>query len=462
MSLNDFATAVACRTDDERRALVEAIHSSPTGTQETNWLEWKNGLDPATNEGRFAIAKAILGFANRAVDQAQLACEGVAYMVVGVQPGAAAGVPAFDHAALGQKVKTYADGPRWTPHYVDFDGKTVLVILVEPPRRGDPIHTLQKEYTKDKTTHRAGVVFHRGTAHTEPAGPKEIAMLGERLLAGTRKSDLDLTLVPDAEPLVRLDFGSDKVDEWLRRHEAYVRSQSGAPPDPPPPRPKAKPHGYLADHLGIADLPSEIAGLTMPSRYARPEDRAEFERRLMEYLNKLRGGVLVNNAIEEVVRGDHNKVGVSVGNLTDDSVSSVQLTVIVPKAGLTVYTTFSAKALPSMPKWPSFTDSMMASVVPPPALSHYDLYDAADGSVTELDNTYELVWDIGNIRPQDWSEPVEFTVIPGPQAPDQVEIEVVARAMDRRGTTRETATLNVMPDEHTLDDFYVAEPTGPG
>lgn len=168
MSLNNFATAVACRTDDERAALVEAIHSSPSHSQETNWLEWKNGLDPGTNEGRFAIAKAILGFANRAVDQAQLACEGVAYMVVGVQPGAVAGVPSFDHAALGQKIKTYADEPRWTPHYVGFDGKTVLVILVEPPRAGDPIHTLQKEFTKDRTTHRAGTVFHRGTAHTEP------------------------------------------------------------------------------------------------------------------------------------------------------------------------------------------------------------------------------------------------------------------------------------------------------
>ncbi|TRW88263.1 hypothetical protein FK535_03420 [Mycolicibacterium sp. 018/SC-01/001] len=127
-----------------------------------------------------------------------------------------------------------------------------------------------------------------------------------------------------------------------------------------------------------------------------------------------------------------------------------------------MYTTFSAKALPSLPEWPSYVYPVGASIQAPTALSHYDLYGATDGSVTELDNTYEVVWDIGNIRPQDWSEPVEFTVIPGPQAPNQVEIEVVARAMDRRGTTRETATLNVMPDVCTLDDFYVAEPAGPG
>jgi hypothetical protein len=49
----------------------------------------------------------------------------------GVEPGTAAGVPNFDHATLGQKIKTYVDGPRWTPHYVAFSGVTVLVIVVE-------------------------------------------------------------------------------------------------------------------------------------------------------------------------------------------------------------------------------------------------------------------------------------------------------------------------------------------
>jgi hypothetical protein len=48
-----------------------------------------------------------------------------------VEPGTAAGVPNFDHATLGQKIKTYVDGPRWTPHYVAFSGVTVLVIVVE-------------------------------------------------------------------------------------------------------------------------------------------------------------------------------------------------------------------------------------------------------------------------------------------------------------------------------------------
>lgn len=67
-SLSDIDTARAMRTDDELRILVEAIHGSPAGTQEKNWLEWKNGLDLTKAAGKFAVAKAILGFANRSVE----------------------------------------------------------------------------------------------------------------------------------------------------------------------------------------------------------------------------------------------------------------------------------------------------------------------------------------------------------------------------------------------------------
>lgn len=126
ITLSDIDTTRAMRTDDELRMLVEAIHGSPAGTQEKNWLEWKNGLDLTKAAGKFAVAKAILGFVNRSVEQAQLACEGVAYMTVGVEPGAAAGVGAVDHAELGQAIKTYVNGARWTPFYISFQDVTVL------------------------------------------------------------------------------------------------------------------------------------------------------------------------------------------------------------------------------------------------------------------------------------------------------------------------------------------------
>ena len=55
----------AFRTPDKLRELVKAIVDADVGTQETYWVEWKRPLPLTKAEGQFAIAKAILGFANR-------------------------------------------------------------------------------------------------------------------------------------------------------------------------------------------------------------------------------------------------------------------------------------------------------------------------------------------------------------------------------------------------------------
>lgn len=285
-------------------------------------------------------------------------------------------------------------------------------------------------------------------------------MLGERLLQGTQRPALDLTLLSDADPMTRLNASRDKVLDWLSRHEVYVRANSGAPSDPPPTRPKSTAQTPVSAFGDLTSWSGEVGGTWLGRLYANPEDRAEFERRVTTYLSKLRNGVLVDNVIADIVRGDHNKVGISVGNLTDDSVSGVQLTVIVPKGGLFVFTTSGAKPLPALPKWPNVGDHMARMAVAAPPLSHWDLSNPSAGSVAELNDAYEITWDLGDIRPQDWSEPVEFTLIAGPKASDNVEIEIVARAKDRRGIRTENATLTVLPDEWTVDDFYVAHPSG--
>lgn len=86
------------------------------------------------------------GFANRSVEDARLNFGGVAYMVVGVEPSAAAGIPAIDHADLAPGIKTYAATPRFTPPTIRFASVEVLVVVVEPPELGDSAHTLQKQY----------------------------------------------------------------------------------------------------------------------------------------------------------------------------------------------------------------------------------------------------------------------------------------------------------------------------
>jgi hypothetical protein len=185
MSVSGIDTTKASRTPAELLAIVQAIYNDlPTVAHETNWLEWKSQLDLDTPEGKGTLSKAILGFANRAVAQAQLAMEGCAYMVVGVEPQSAPGVVNLDHATIAHKLKTYVDGPAWTPYAYPFMGVTVLVVVVEPPQPGDPIHVLEQTFQKNKTTYRAGTIFHRAVALSEPAGPSEIRMLSARLLAG--------------------------------------------------------------------------------------------------------------------------------------------------------------------------------------------------------------------------------------------------------------------------------------
>ena len=78
ITLSDIDTTRALRTDDELLRLVAAIHGSRPEAQETNWLEWKSTLNLSVAAGKFAVTKAVLGFANRSVDDARPHCGGVA------------------------------------------------------------------------------------------------------------------------------------------------------------------------------------------------------------------------------------------------------------------------------------------------------------------------------------------------------------------------------------------------
>jgi hypothetical protein len=119
--------------------------------RQTGW----SGSAFNTAAGKFAVVKAVLGFANRSVEDAGLNFGGVAYMVVGVEPSAAAGIPAIDHADLAPGIKTYAATPRFTPRTIPFASVEVLVVVVEPPELGDSPHTLHKPYDK----YHAGIVW---------------------------------------------------------------------------------------------------------------------------------------------------------------------------------------------------------------------------------------------------------------------------------------------------------------
>ena len=170
----------ALRSPKELADLVQAVLTA-SANDETTWIEWKNGLVLVDRDARVKLARHILGMANRPVDEASRQAGGCGYIVIGAEPANCGGVTEIDPADLDGGLRPYigSDGPRWSPHYVNSQGKSVLVITVDPPRRGDRAFTLQKAYEN----YYAGQIFVRRPGRTISAEPGDIRALEDRFAA---------------------------------------------------------------------------------------------------------------------------------------------------------------------------------------------------------------------------------------------------------------------------------------
>ncbi|PPF32645.1 hypothetical protein C5E05_19260 [Pseudoclavibacter sp. AY1H1] len=160
---------------------------------ESRSIEWKSGYaNILSADASFAIARAILGLANRPVDVAASAFEGVGYVVVGAEPGTLLGQVVPDSAEVLNALRRYTGhgSPLWDQRLVDVEGTEVLVITVEPPRVGDRIALLQKGFQPAKGPLIAeGTIFVRQPGATERGSRSEIEMLQDRLLAGANTAE---------------------------------------------------------------------------------------------------------------------------------------------------------------------------------------------------------------------------------------------------------------------------------
>jgi len=178
------------RTSDQLAGLVKAVVLAAPA-DESRALEWKKGYSDLTSaEASFAIGRAILGFANRMPGVAATQFEGSAYVVIGAEPGLLLGQSVPDSANVVNAIGRYCGQgfPLWDGRAVSVDGTTVFVVTVEPPRAGDRIALLQKDFQSAKgALVKAGTVFVRQPGATERATKGELESLQDRLLDGSRR-----------------------------------------------------------------------------------------------------------------------------------------------------------------------------------------------------------------------------------------------------------------------------------
>ncbi|MFF1876601.1 hypothetical protein [Leifsonia sp. NPDC058230] len=188
----DIDTSRALRTHDQLAQLVRAIvQASPE--DESRAVEWKAGYASLVSpEASFALARAILGLANRPVSVSAATFEGVGYVVVGAEPSSLNGQAVPDSAELLNAIRRFTGHgwPLWDARTVSVNSTTVLVVTVEPPRDGDRIATLHRHHQPAKAAMvPEGTIFVRQPGATERASRADIDMLQDRLLAGANDGE---------------------------------------------------------------------------------------------------------------------------------------------------------------------------------------------------------------------------------------------------------------------------------
>lgn len=240
----DIDTTHPLRRPLELQQLVEAVVTAGSA-DEAFWVECKNNdFDLTKAEGRFNLARVILSFANRIPDTASTVCGGLAYVIIGAEPGKVDGTKLIDGADLDNWLIKYlgGDGPVWSPTYVKHGDKNVLVIVVEAPKWGDRMHSLRQQLGGAQP----GTIYVRSQSVSRQANPDELRLLEERLLRGQAAPEIDGLQVgytigpPDdrdwsPEDIARwpravliLDFTPEQVDEWIEERRAAIRDHHQA------------------------------------------------------------------------------------------------------------------------------------------------------------------------------------------------------------------------------------------
>ena len=271
------------RRISEWEAVLHAVFNANDSDEQT-WLEWKSTLDLRSKEQMATVvAKAIIAMANRDPGKAATTVGGIGILLIGIEPGSVQGVQPVDNADLDKLVTPYvgADGPVWSPHWTQFQGRTVLIIEVAAPQWGDPIHCFHREAPGVFD----GAVFVRKLAQSARANHLDIARLGDRHAARIPDT-FDVTVsAHSARALSRFGW----QPEYLKRFLA-VQKEELMKPLLAARRARSAPTTSLVDKI-IAQGGSGALDLGLGGAWDKiAEDRSEkqFEAQVDAYLEAIR------------------------------------------------------------------------------------------------------------------------------------------------------------------------------
>jgi hypothetical protein len=250
------------------RTFVEAL-AQIDDTGETHWLEMKSSLD-LSRSGAAKIAKFIIGAANRLPEVAASAIEGHALMVLGVAEGTLVGIDPVEDLELEKRLTPFlgAEGPRWDTERVGIaSGRDVLVIIVEPPKAGDPIHVCRR----DGEGVADGDVYVRARGETRRAKSGELDLLRVRERAGVPNVELEVAVTG---PVLAYSCDAGVLDEHIQRR---TRVLLGRLPEPRPARSPAD--GSLSAIAAIVATGADSPLTQFATAYTVPENRTEDEYR---------------------------------------------------------------------------------------------------------------------------------------------------------------------------------------
>lgn len=375
----------AARSRAARQALVEAVRDAPASEQETNWLEWKGQLDLTDKATHTALAKAVLGFANRNPDRAALAMGGAAYLLVGVEPGSLRGVQPVDMAALEPQVLAYTGpGPQWSGDYIEVDGRSVLVVAVEAPEWGDPIHPVRKGFQRADAGQALALaaIYVRQAAATELARPADIDMLGRRAQGRAQEDDRLVLDVRQAD-----GPGPGRVDLQDATLGSYINAERGKLLLPLRRQSPLGGRGFA--HVGVSR-----------SEFRKPD---VYESEVGQYIAKL-SEVLPSVLLTRSVLHDVGALRLQVHNPTDRPFNKVEVRVRLLDPKLTVIADTSdgerdGVALPKPPRmWgtgPAPADYGFARF----GVRPLRMFNKWAPDVEKLDDAVELVFPPEDVRP---------------------------------------------------------------